>query len=205
MKTKLVSENSDDALELAVQNLRTGSLVAFPTDTVYGLGCLASNTVAIDRLYRVKERSPNKAIAVLIAELADLNTLTTYVPPLAASLAERFWPGALTLIFPRHPQLPANLSTLPTIGIRMPDHTFAHNLLRETGPLATTSANISGQYNPANAQEVLAQLDGRIELIVDGGATTGGIPSTVVDCTQSVPKIIRIGAFTPEELGLSPI
>ncbi len=203
MKTKLVSEHSNDALDLSLTTLQTGGLVAFPTDTVYGLGCLVTNTTAINKLFQVKERSRNKAIAVLIAEIADLNTLTTHLPPLAASLAERFWPGALTLIFPRHPDLPENLSTFPTIGIRMPNHVFARNLLRKTGPLATTSANISGQINPANAQEVLAQLNGRIELVIDGGTTSDGIPSTVVDCTQSVPQILRVGAFSAEQLGLS--
>jgi len=202
MKTQVISASDSFSAESACIILKKGGMVAFPTDTVYGLGCLVNNFDAIDRLYKVKERAQSKAIAVLIAELSDLEGLTVEVPPLAAELAARFWPGALTLVFPKHPSLPENLSPLPTVGIRMPDHTFARSLTRLTGPLATTSANISGQSNPVNAEEVLEQLEGRIELVIDGGAVAGGIPSTVVDCTLLQPRVIRIGAYTPEQLGL---
>ena len=203
MKTKVITAIDEKAVELAHKILIRGGLVAFPTDTVYGLGCLVNNLDAIDRLYQVKERSQSKAIAVLIAELADLQELTVEVPHLAASLAARFWPGALTLVFPKHPNLPENLSPLPTVGIRMPDHAFARSLMRLAGPLATTSANISGQNNPVTAEEVLAQLDGRIELVIDGGPASSGIPSTVVDCTTPQPRVLRIGAYTPEQLGFT--
>ena len=202
MKTQVISASDSFSVESARIILKKGGLVAFPTDTVYGLGCLVNNFDAIDRLYKVKERAQSKAIAVLIAELSDLQGLTVEVPPLAAELAARFWPGALTLIFPKHPSLPENLSPLPTVGIRMPDHTFARSLTRLTGPLATTSANISGQSNPVNAEEVLEQLDGRIELVIDGGPASSGVPSTVVDCTLQQPRVIRIGAYTIEQLGL---
>lgn len=202
MKTQVISASDSFSVESARIILKKGGLVAFPTDTVYGLGCLVNNFDAIDRLYKVKERAQSKAIAVLIAELSDLQGLTVEVPPLAAELAARFWPGALTLVFPKHPSLPENLSPLPTVGIRMPDHTFARSLMRLTGPLATTSANISGQSNPVNAEEVLEQLDGRIELVIDGGPASSGVPSTVVDCTLQQPRVIRIGAYTIEQLGL---
>ena len=203
MNTQVISAADNLAIETACKILEGGGLVAFPTDTVYGLGCLVNNSNAIDKLYSVKERSKSKAIAVLIAEHTDLQGLTTDIPPLAAELAARFWPGALTLVFPKHPSLPENLSPLPTVGIRMPDHAFARSLMRLTGPLATTSANISGQNNPVNADEVLAQLDGRIDLVVDGGTVPGGIPSTVVDCTALIPRVLRVGAYSPEELGLA--
>ncbi len=202
MKTQVISASDSFSVESVRIILKKGGLVAFPTDTVYGLGCLVNNFDAIDRLYKVKERAQSKAIAVLIAELSDLQGLTVEVPPLAAELAARFWPGALTLVFPKHPSLPENLSPLPTVGIRMPDHTFARSLMRLTGPLATTSANISGQSNPVNAEEVLEQLDGRIELVIDGGPASSGVPSTVVDCTLQQPRVIRIGAYTIEQLGL---
>jgi L-threonylcarbamoyladenylate synthase len=205
MNTQILSTSDTKALEISKTILLTGGLVAFPTDTVYGLGCLVHNNKAIDRLYEVKERSQSKAIAVLIGDLADLQQLTVSVPPLAASLAQRFWPGALTLIFPIHPDLPQNLSPFPTIGIRMPDHSFARDLLRLMGPLATTSANISGKENPTTAEEVFTQLDGRIELILDGGKTPGGVPSTVVDCTTPEPRILRTGAFTAETLRLKSV
>ncbi|MEN6436889.1 MAG: L-threonylcarbamoyladenylate synthase [Anaerolineaceae bacterium] len=202
MNTQIVHINDPHALEIARAVLLTGGLVAFPTDTVYGLGCLLRDSKAIDRLYQVKERSQSKAIAVLIGDVSDLQQLTVSVPPLAASLAQHFWPGALTLIFPIHPDLPPNLSPFPTIGIRMPDHAFARELLRLMGPLATTSANISGQESPVSAEEVADQLNGRIELILDGGKTPGGIPSTVVDCTTPEPRILRAGALSAETLGL---
>jgi L-threonylcarbamoyladenylate synthase len=205
MNTQILSTSDPKALEISKTILLTGGLVAFPTDTVYGLGCLVHNNKAIDRLYEVKERSQSKAIAVLIGDLVDLQQLTVSIPPMAASLAQRFWPGALTLIFPIHPDLPKNLSPFPTIGIRMPDHSFTRDLLRLMGPLATTSANISGKENPTTAEEVFTQLDGRIELILDGGKTPGGIPSTVVDCTALEPRILRTGALTAETLGLKSI
>ncbi len=205
MKTRVIHSQDSQAIETARSILAEGGLVAFPTDTVYGLGCLVRNPIAIGRLYEVKERSQSKAIAVLIADLSDLQGLTIEIPSLAAQLAARFWPGALTLVFPKHPGLPENLSPLPTVGIRMPDHAFAHSLMQLTGPLATTSANISGQSNPVNAEEVLEQLDGRIELVVDGGEVPGGVPSTVVDCTSPTPHVLRIGAYSPEQLGLQGI
>ncbi len=205
MNTQILSTCDPKTLEISKTILLSGGLVAFPTDTVYGLGCLVQNSKAIDRLYEVKKRSQSKAIAVLISDLADLQQLTVSVPPLAASLAQRFWPGALTLIFPIHPDLPQNLSPFPTIGIRMPDHPFAKDLLRLMGPLATTSANISGGENPTTAEEVISQLYGKIDLILDGGKTPGGIPSTVVDCTTFEPRILRVGALTAETLGLKSV
>ena len=115
------------------------------------------------------------------------------LPDQALALASAHWPGALTLIVPRHPSLPADLSPLPTLGIRIPDHPAALALLQAAGPLAVTSANLSGQADTTTAKEVLAQLDGRVDLVLDGGKTPGGIPSTVVDLTGSEPRILRQG------------
>jgi L-threonylcarbamoyladenylate synthase len=196
MNTILLAADSPLAIETALKVLRGGGLVAYPTDTVYGLAALLNDAAAIERIYQAKERSPNKAIAVLIGELEQIDQVAAQLPAAARRLAERFWPGALTLVVPRHPDLPANLSPLPTIGVRMPDHAFARELLRHAGPLATTSANLSGGPNPRDAQEVLAQLDGRIELVVDGGAAPGGVPSTVVDCSGEQLAILREGAIS---------
>ena len=178
-------------MQKALAVLRAGGLVAFPTDTVYGLGVLAFNNKAVERLFQAKERSASKAIAVLIGEIGQLSSVSGQVMPVALTLARRYWPGALTLVVASHPDLPTNLSPQPTIGVRMPDHPFARALLRRAGPLATTSANLSGGANPRNAQDVMAQLEGRVELVIDGGEAPGGIPSTVVDCTQELPRIAR--------------
>jgi L-threonylcarbamoyladenylate synthase len=196
MKTTILPISSPNAVTKAIQILKNGGLIALPTDTVYGLAALVTDSVAIDRLYQVKERSHQKAIAVLVGSLDQVDHVVGHISEDARRLARHFWPGALTLVVPKHPDLPANLSPVPTIGVRMPDHTFTLELLRQVGPLATTSANISGGPNPKDAAEVLAQLDGRLELLLDGGLAPGGIPSTVVDCTAKEFKILREGAIT---------
>lgn len=200
METILLPTSDPSAIHRAVEILRRGGLVAFPTDTVYGVAAGITNPEGIDRLYEAKARSTNKAIAVLIGEVAQLGQLTPGLTPTAQRLAERFWPGALTLVVPKHPALPGNLSPLPTVGVRMPDHDFARALMRASGALATSSANISGETNTLTAQQVLEQLDGRVELVLDGGPVPGGVPSTVVDCTQDPPKILRQGALTAEQI-----
>ncbi len=200
MKTKVYSTQDPDAISKALEVLKAGGLVAFPTDTVYGLGALISSPEGIERLYQAKERSPSKAIAVLIGDPDQLETVTIGLTPFAQRLATHYWPGAMTLVVPRNPALPENLSPLPTVGVRMPDHPFTLALMRQTGPLATTSANISGEANTLTAEQVLDQLDGRVELVLDGGAVPGGVPSTVVDCTQDQPKILRQGAISSEEI-----
>jgi L-threonylcarbamoyladenylate synthase len=200
MLTELLSTGHPEAITRAVTVLKNGGLVAIPTDTVYGVAAQVHDSQAIERIYRVKERSENKAIAVLIGEMAQLSSVAGLQTQIARRLAEAFWPGGLTLVLPRHAGLPENLSPQPTIGVRMPDHSFTRRLLTLTGPLATSSANLSGGPNPRNAQEVLAQLDGRIELVLDGGDAPGGVPSTVVDCTGDKIIILRQGAIAPEQL-----
>lgn len=200
MKTTLLSTSDPIAIPSAMDILSRGGLVAFPTDTVYGLAAGIYQPRGIDMLYQAKARAASKAIAVLLSDIEQLALLTPGLTQSAQRLAARFWPGALTLVVPKLPSLPANLSPLPTVGVRMPDHDFARALIRSTGPLATSSANISGETNTLTAQEVLAQLDNRLELILDGGPTPGGVPSTVVDCTQDPPKILRQGAITAEAI-----
>jgi len=200
MKTQLISSSHPNAVARALEILAQGGLVAFPTDTVYGVGASITSTTGIGRLYEAKLRSANKAIAVLIADLEQLDLLTAGLPPSAQRLARQFWPGALTLVLSKRPELPANLSPLPTVGIRMPDHPFARALIRAAGPLATSSANVSGDANTRTAQAVMNQLAGRIELVLDGGASGDGVPSTVVDCTQAAPQILRAGAISSEEI-----
>jgi len=200
MKTRIILAEQPDSISVALSILQKNGVIAFPTDTVYGLAASAFDAQAIELLFIAKGRDFNKSIAVLIGDIAQLPQLTESFTPSARKLAERFWPGALTLVVPRHPNLPNILSPTPTIGVRMPDHAFARAILNAAGPLATTSANISGGPNPKTAQDVLQQLDGRIDLILDGGVCPGGIPSTVVDCTRAEPKVLRQGAITEQQL-----
>ena len=189
-----------EAVRQALQVLGDGGLIAFPTDTVYGLAASAFSAQGIDYLFQAKGRQTDKAIAVLIARPPDLDQITLNMPANARLLAERFWPGPLTLVVPRHPNLPKNISPLPTIGVRMPDHPVALAILLASGPLAVTSANLSGFPSPTNAAQIQQQLNGRVDLIVDGGETFGGSPSTVVDCTGSELKVLRAGPITQAEL-----
>jgi L-threonylcarbamoyladenylate synthase len=200
MKTDFLPAQDPETLLHALAVLRRGGLVAFPTDTVYGVGAMAFNGAAVKRIYTAKQRTVEKAIPVLIADPADLPKVTQELPPFAVRLADRFWPGPLTLVLAKHPGLPMSVSAGPTVAIRVPDHPVARSLLRSAGPLAVTSANLSGQPNPSTAQEVCAQLGGRIALIVDGGQTPGGVPSTLVDCTGAEPRILREGPVTKAEI-----
>jgi len=200
METSILLAELPHALERAIELLREGQLVAFPTDTVYGLGALAFDREAIERIYLVKGRDTTRPISVLVGSPAALAEVTAGMNALARCLAEKFWPGALTLVVPRHPALPDNLFAQPTIGVRMPDHPVVLALLKQAGPLTGTSANLSGLPSASTAQEVYAQLFGRIPLILDGGRTPGGSPSTVVDCTGSRPVILRLGPITQDQI-----
>ncbi len=200
MRTLVLPAGDPAAIPTALRVLKEGGLVAFPTDTVYGLACDPFSPAAIEHLFEAKTRDLLKAIAVLVGAVEQLDSLTPGLTPSAFALARRFWPGALTLVVPRRADLPANLSPYPTIGVRMPDHPFALALLRKAGPLAASSANRSLEANALTAADVLSQLDGRFELLLDGGACPGGVPSTVVDCTQSPPAVLRQGAISAEEI-----
>lgn len=198
--TILLPAADPQALLKAKAILVEGGAVAFPTDTVYGLAADLYNEAAIQRLFEIKLRPPDKAIPVLLGSPEDMDKVANEPSPLALRLAEKHWPGALTLVLPRKPGLPEILSPLPTIGVRIPDHPIAIALLQATGPLAVTSANRSGHENAITADEVLAQLGGRVDLILDGGQTPGGTPSTVVELTSETPKILRQG---PVEIDLT--
>ncbi len=200
METRRIKTNHPQAISTAVKLLQAGQLVAFPTDTVYGLGAQLFNPDAIEKLYQVKEREHLKAIPVLLSDPAALDQITSNLDIMARKLAEHFWPGPLTLVVPSHPNLPANLSPLPTIGVRMPNHPEALALLAASGPLAVTSANLSGWENAQTAEQVYTQLVARIPLILDGGSTPGGAASTVVDCTGPEPIVLRAGPITLEKI-----
>ena len=200
MFTEVLPMDHPETMGIAMQELRHGSVIAIPTDTVYGIACLLEKEEAIQELYRIKERDTNKAIPLLIGEYEQIICATDGISESAQKLAQRFWPGPLTLIISKRMELPEALTPYPTVGVRMPNHRWLRQLIRRTGVIAATSANISGGENPVSAREVLKQLDGRIPLIVDGGACEGGIPSTVVDCSQEEAKILRVGGISQRQI-----
>jgi L-threonylcarbamoyladenylate synthase len=200
MAPTIVLPASPETIARAVEILKDGGVVAFPTDTVYGLGCLVLDIKAIENLYDIKGREQTKAIAVLIASAEDLPLIAAKPKAEVLRLAGRFWPGPLTIVVPRNPKLPEALSHTATIGVRVPDHAVAQALLAAAGPMAVTSANLSGQANTVTAEQVLAQLDGRIELLIDGGQTPGETPSTVVEMTGAAPRVLRAGGISAAQI-----
>jgi L-threonylcarbamoyladenylate synthase len=174
--------------------------VTFPTDTVYGVGALAFDGKAIESIYVATDRPAEKAIPILIGDPEDLEKVGVDIPAAARQLAARFWPGPLTILVPKRLDLPEAVSATSTVGVRVPDHEVARALLRMAGPMAVTSANISGAQSPVTAEEAYEQLGGRIPLILDGGRTPGGIPSTLVDCTIQGLNILREGPISLEDL-----
>ncbi|MBI4675756.1 MAG: threonylcarbamoyl-AMP synthase [Chloroflexi bacterium] len=202
MQTILLRAAAPSAIEYALELIQRGEVVAIPTDTVYGIAADGYNADAIEKLFVAKERPPHKAIQLLVADLQDLERVATYVSPMARALAEKFWPGGLTLVVTARADLPANLrADTNTVGVRLPDAPVVRELARALGrPLAATSANRSGGANPRTAQDVLNDLGGRIPLILDGGATPGNVASTVLDCTQDTPRVLRVGALRLEDI-----
>ena len=200
MKTKIIPISDPNAVSTALEFLRAGELIAFPTDTVYGVGTFAFNGKAAQHIYTVKKRSPDKAIPILLGDISQIPLVAVNLPESALKLAEAFWPGALTLAVPKHPDIPEEVSSLETVGIRIPDHDFTRALLNAAGPMAVTSANISGKDSPVDAGDVYAQLKGILPLILDGGHTRGGTSSTVIDCTRDEIVILREGPIQREEI-----
>lgn len=199
-QTQVLSFGDPEAISTALRVILHGGLIAFPTDTIYGVACDPHNGVAILDLYRAKNRPPDKAIPVLIGNIEQLDQLTKTVKDQVHRLADAFWPGALTLVLPKKEGFPNELSVYDTIGLRMPKHIFTLTLLQKCGPLATTSANLSGSSNPVDAQDVLKQLGGRIDLVLDGGRTPGDTASTVVDCTHDDLIVLRQGLIPVNKL-----
>lgn len=201
-ETRVLSAEAPGALDRAARALGRGQVVAFPTDTVYGLGAHAFLPDAVLHLYAVKDRPPHLAIPLLLPDAAALDAVCRDVPPQARALARHFWPGALSLVLPRAPALPRAVTAGgPTVAVRVPHHPLVRQLChRLAAPLAATSANLHGGPPPATAAEVVATLAGRLPLILDGGPCPGGVPSTVLDLTVSPPAILRPGPVTAAQL-----
>jgi L-threonylcarbamoyladenylate synthase len=199
-----VSPDDDQAhaIATAAQILCSGGLVAFPTETVYGLGADARNQAAVARIYTAKQRPWSDPLIVHVGSRQQVIEVAKSIPPLADLLMEYFWPGPLTLILPRRASVPDIVAAGgPTLGIRMPDHPVALSLLHTAGiPVAAPSANRFMHTSPTTAEHVLADLDGRIDCILDGGSCPVGIESTVLDITSNPPRILRPGGVTREAL-----
>lgn len=205
METEIISVDNDMdnsiSYQRAVDILKGGGVVAFPTETVYGLGALATETGAVQRIFEAKGRPSDNPLIVHIGKKEDVDKYAVNVPENAEELMGAFWPGPLTLVFHKRPGVIAENVTpgFDTVGIRMPDHPVALELLRTLdGPLAAPSANRSGKPSPTEATHVLTDLKGRIPLIVDGGKTGVGVESTVLDMTVHPPAILRPGGVTRE-------
>jgi L-threonylcarbamoyladenylate synthase len=200
--TEILPATSRKAIKLARRLLREGEVVAFPTDTVYGLGGNAFERFAVQQIFTIKERPHDKALPVFISQINDLNLVARHVPNQAWSLLQIFWPGDLTVVLPKNPALPDDVTAgEKTVAVRVPDHPVCRELVVQVGrPLAVTSANLSGQPTPTTAQAVAAQLRGRLPLILDGGPSPTTQPSTIVDLSVSPPRLLRQGRLTLEML-----
>ncbi|KHE69210.1 L-threonylcarbamoyladenylate synthase, partial [Halobacillus sp. BBL2006] len=193
---------NNSSIEEAAQLLRNQHVVAFPTETVYGLGADATNEEAVQRIFEAKGRPSDNPLIVHVADIEQVEELAQNIPERAYQLMEAFWPGPLTLVLESNGVAAKNVTAgLSTIGIRMPDHPLALALLRNAGkPLAAPSANRSGRPSPTEAEHVWQDLNGRVSGILDGGATGVGVESTVLDCTSQPPVILRPGGVTKEDL-----
>jgi L-threonylcarbamoyladenylate synthase len=195
-----------DAIARAADCLRRGGLVAFPTETVYGLGAHALDEAAVARLFAAKGRPPTDPLIVHVATIEDIEPLVSWTSVntrrATEDLAGRFWPGPLTLVLPKSRRVPASVTAnLDTVGVRIPAHAVARALLDAARiPVAAPSANLFSRPSPTKASHVLEDLSGRIDMVLDGGPTTVGVESTVLDLSSDPPRILRPGAITLESL-----
>jgi len=206
LKTKVLKVDPQfpalSEIDEAAQALQAGQLVAFPTETVYGLGANALDCEAVKKIFAAKGRPAHDPLIVHISDLSMLEQVVSQVSAEAMRLAKHFWPGPLTLIMPKHANIPDEVTAgLGNVAVRMPSHPVALTLIHQAGlPIAAPSANRFGHTSPTSAAHVLADLDSRIEMVLDGGSTPIGVESTVLDVTQSPARILRPGGVTFEEL-----
>ena len=207
LKTKLIQiedtgDIKDEELMEAAQIIRDGGLVAFPTETVYGLGANALDEEAAKKIYAAKGRPSDNPLIAHISCLEELEPLVSEIPETARKLAERYWPGPLTMVFPKSERVPyGTTGGLETVAVRMPDDSVANRLIALAGvPVAAPSANTSGRPSPTTAQHVWQDMNGKIEMIIDGGPVGIGVESTIVDVSGEVPMLFRPGAVTIEML-----
>ncbi len=199
---RVSEENFDAVLDKAAAIIRSGGTVAFPTETVYGLGADGLNPDAVLKIFEAKERPPGNPLSLLVHSREDLGKVARNIPEKAFRLMDAFWPGPLTIVLEKNEIVPAITSgNLQSIGVRMPDHKIPLELVKRAGtPLAAPSANLSGKPSPSLASHVIADLTGRIDAIIDGGEAAIGLESTVIDMTVEPPAVLRPGAVGIEEL-----
>ncbi|MGH3492661.1 MAG: L-threonylcarbamoyladenylate synthase [Sciscionella sp.] len=196
-----VASSREAGLTSASGVLRSGRLVVFPTDTVYGLGCDAFNPDAVRSLLEAKGRGANMPASVLVGSWHTIDGLVRYVPDIARMLIEAFWPGGLSIVLPHAPSLAWNLGeTRGTVMVRMPLHPVAIELLREFGPMAQSSANLTGRKAAATVDEAREQLGESVDTYLDGGPSGDAVPSTIIDLTGADPLVLREGAVPLEQL-----
>ncbi len=192
----------EEGMALAVKAAKSGRLVVMPTDTLYGLGCDAFDNDAVASLLATKHRGPDMPVPVLVGSWDTVKGLVAWLDDTAQTLIEAFWPGGLSIVVPQAPSLPWNLGdTRGTVMLRMPLHPIAIELLREVGPMAVSSANISGQTPPTTAIAAKQQLGKAVTVYLDGGEAEVGKPSTIIDLSGSRPYLLREGALSAEQIG----
>lgn len=191
-----------EKVDQAAEVIKEGGLVAFPTETVYGLGANALDPEAVDKIFKAKGRPADNPLIVHISRASDIGQLTPILTPMIIKLIDAFWPGPLTLVLPKKPNVPSiTTGGLDTVAIRMPDDPVALELIRKADcPIAAPSANISGKPSPTRGDHVVADLDGKIDAILKGGDCRVGIESTVLDMTGEEPTILRPGILTAENI-----
>lgn len=201
MKANL-SADIERQIESGAAILKRGGVIAYPTDTVYGLGAAFNMTEAIRRVYEIKERPLSMPLPLLLASDSQLEEITRTITPLARLLMDKFWPGSLTLVMPAAESVPDIITAGgKTVAVRIPDHPVPLALINKLGvPIIGTSANLSGKPSPLTAEEVSAQLGGRMDFLIDGGHCPGGKESTIIDVSGAEPVLIREGAIPRAEI-----
>lgn len=202
MKTRILPADAPETAAVAAAVIRSGGLVAIPTETVYGLGADGLNPAAVAKIFEAKGRPNDNPLILHVADVGQIEKLCHDIPQSAYRLAEMFWPGPLTMVLPARDIVPKSTTAgLPTVAVRCPDSEITRKIIALSGvPIAAPSANISGKPSTTTAQHVLHDHDGKIELIVDGGPCRVGVESTIVDLTEARPRLLRPGGITPEQL-----
>jgi L-threonylcarbamoyladenylate synthase len=191
----------EEVIEIAARLIRSQELVAFPTETVYGLGAYAFSSSAVNKIFIAKQRPAENPLLVHVSNLQQVNNLVTNIPAIARELMDKFWPGPLSIILPARLEVPEVVRGGKTsVGLRMPSHPVALALLNKTGPIAAPSANLSGHPSPVTAEHVRADLEGRIAAVLDAGPTGGGVESTVLDLCNGNYRVLRRGGIGIEAL-----
>ena len=202
MKTLLLPANAPQTAQIAANIIKTGGLVAIPTETVYGLGADGLNPEAVAKIFLAKGRPQDNPLILHISDPEQMEQFCHSIPPSAYMLAEKFWPGPLTMVLPAKSCVPkCTTAGLPTVAVRCPDSQITRSIIRLAGvPIAAPSANLSGKPSTTTAQHVLHDHKGNIELVIDGGPCRVGVESTIVDLTEERPRLLRPGGITPEQL-----